>query len=355
MKLIHCADLHLDSPMEANLSAEQARERKGELLSTFSDLIRLADENGVTAILIAGDLFDSARVGKRTKKYISELIASHPRLSFFYLAGNHDGGAKLFFGEDRPKNLYTFDDGWQSYRLSEDVTITASERPEPDTLILSEHSVNIVIMHGQERLGRAMTTSDTIPLASLKNKYIDYLALGHLHDYRTIPLDSRGVACYAGCLEGRGFDECGRKGYVLLEIENKRVQHTFVPFAKRELHTVECDITDVSSQLDLETRVGKAIEGIPSHHLVKLLLVGKAPAETMMDIPRLTSLLSERFYFAKLRDESKLSIDPEKFKNDISLKGEFVRRVMASGLKEDEKARVITCGFRVLSGEEVGL
>ena len=28
MKLIHCADLHLDSPMESNLSAEQAKERK---------------------------------------------------------------------------------------------------------------------------------------------------------------------------------------------------------------------------------------------------------------------------------------------------------------------------------------
>ena len=59
MKLIHCADLHLDSPMESNLSSEQARERKNEILSTFAKIVRLADEGGVSAILISGDLFDT--------------------------------------------------------------------------------------------------------------------------------------------------------------------------------------------------------------------------------------------------------------------------------------------------------
>ena len=31
MKLIHCADLHLDSKLSANLDREKARERKKEL------------------------------------------------------------------------------------------------------------------------------------------------------------------------------------------------------------------------------------------------------------------------------------------------------------------------------------
>ena len=44
MKLIHCADLHLDSPMESNLSPEQAKERKNEILGTFAKLVRLAQE-----------------------------------------------------------------------------------------------------------------------------------------------------------------------------------------------------------------------------------------------------------------------------------------------------------------------
>ena len=88
MKLIHCADLHLDSPMESNLTAAKARERKNEILSTFSDLVDLADRGGADAILIAGDLFDSTRTSRKTERYVLDLISSHPDLFFFYLAGN---------------------------------------------------------------------------------------------------------------------------------------------------------------------------------------------------------------------------------------------------------------------------
>ena len=32
-------------------------------------------------------------------------------------------------------------------------------------------------------------------------------------------MDSRGIYCYPGCLEGRGFDECEQKGFVVLDID----------------------------------------------------------------------------------------------------------------------------------------
>ena len=39
MKIIHCADLHLDSQMTANLTKEQARERKREIIRTFTRMV----------------------------------------------------------------------------------------------------------------------------------------------------------------------------------------------------------------------------------------------------------------------------------------------------------------------------
>ena len=355
MKLIHCADLHLDSPMEANLPPEKARERKSEILSTFTRLVRLAAESGVNAILIAGDLFDSQRVTLRTQKYVLDLISSVPELSFFYLAGNHDKGNALSKLENRPENLLLFGDSWTSYRMG-GVTITGSERPSPDTLRLEESQVNIVLLHGQERAGRGVDKADLIRFAHYKDKHIDYLALGHLHDYRATPLDARTLACYSGCLEGRGFDECGKKGYVLLEVDQRgRVFHRFVPFAKRRLHARSCDVTDISSQLELENRVLKATEGIPATDLVKVTLTGGVRAHDVIDRVHLSSVLADQFYFAKINDETRLQIDPAEFANDVSLKGEFVRRVLASNLSETEKERVIACGFRALSGEELGL
>ena len=38
MKIIHCADIHLDSKMSANMTKEKARERKTELLTTFQNM-----------------------------------------------------------------------------------------------------------------------------------------------------------------------------------------------------------------------------------------------------------------------------------------------------------------------------
>ena len=43
----------------------------------------------------------------------------------------------------------------------------------------------------------------------------------------------------------------------------------------------------------------------------------------------------------------------DKITIDISLKGEFVRSVLASDLSEEEKQRIIACGMRALAGEEV--
>lgn len=354
MKLIHCADLHLDSPMESNLSSEKARERKSEILSTFTKMVRLAAENDVSAILIAGDLFDSDHITTRTEKYVLDLIHSYPKLSFFYLAGNHDKGSGLKNIENKPQNLYLFGDFWTSYRLGDDITVTGSEKPDADTLALEKDRINIVLLHGQERAGKGEETGDTIRFAKYKGKNIDYMALGHLHDYREAVIDNRLTACYSGCLEGRGFDECGKKGYVLLELDAKgKLQHQFVPMAKRELHAVSCDITDFTSQLDLENRLWNAVEGIPEKDLIKVLLVGSCQAQAMVDLAHLTQVLSEKFYFVKIVDESKLLIRPEDYAHDISLKGEFVRRVMASDLPEAEKERVIAYGFRALMREEI--
>ena len=49
----------------------------------------------------------------------------------------------------------------------------------------------------------------------------------------------------------------------------------------------------------------------------------------------------ERFYFAKLVDRTRLEIRPQDYIHDVSLKGEFVRRVMASSLTEAEKEEII--------------
>ena len=90
MKIIHCADLHLDSKMTANLTKEKAKERKMEILRTFSRMVEYAVKNGVSVIIIAGDLFDTRNVSATVRNYVRDVIVNHPDIDFLYLKGNHD-------------------------------------------------------------------------------------------------------------------------------------------------------------------------------------------------------------------------------------------------------------------------
>ena len=87
-----------------------------------------------------------------------------------------------------------------------------------DTLALPIFKFNIVVMHGQVAGYNSNEKAEVISIPKLKEKNVDYLALGHIHSYQDGRLDARGAYAYAGCLEPRGFDELGAKGFVRLEV-----------------------------------------------------------------------------------------------------------------------------------------
>ena len=96
MKFIHCSDIHLDSRMESNLSASQARERNAEICATFGRLVDYAAEQNVTAVLIAGDLFDTARVTAQTVGFVLDRIAGgDATYAVFQIDGTLPGGTVL--------------------------------------------------------------------------------------------------------------------------------------------------------------------------------------------------------------------------------------------------------------------
>ena len=350
MKFIHCSDIHLDSKMERNLTGAQARERNAEVCATFARMAAFAAEQGVTAVLVAGDLFDTERTTAQTVGFVLDTIRNVPNVDFLYLRGNHDVSA--FEGWDTPDNFKTFGDVWTYHRYG-DVVIAGMElEADYDGLTLPEETVNIVTLHGQTS---TQPGEELIALPLLKRKNIDYLALGHIHSYQTGKLDDRGTWCYCGCLEGRGFDELGQKGFVLVNVENQTVCHEFIPFARRTLEEVAVDITDLVTVSQILAAAEKESAGIPAENLVKITLTGTYTLETQKDLQFLKKMLEGRFWFLKIKDESRLKIEKESYEHDLSLKGEFIRLVMASGRTEEEKERMILCGIRALSGEEVAL
>ena len=363
MKIIHCADLHLDSRLSANLSREKAKERKAELLDTFIRLSDHAEENMIRHIIIAGDLFDVKNVSAHAKNTVYGIMERHPDITYYYLKGNHDNVSE----DEYPGNLFLFSDEWKTCRIplngEKDVVLTGVELSDEnsadiyDSLNLRVQDINIVILHGQISDYAAKDRAEVINLAQLKNKSIDYLALGHIHERKTGSLPPRGEYVYPGCLEGRGFDECGEHGFELIDIDERQMTltHKFVPFAKRKLFTLPVDVSGAMTTVEISDLVKAAIEdsGISDEDLLKICLKGRVDVECEKDAEQIRQRFERDFYFLKVYDETALAVDYESFARDASLKGEFVRLLRSDvSLSEERRSAIIRCGIQALSGEE---
>ena len=367
MKIIHCADLHLDSKMNTHLSKDKARERKNELLRTFERMVDYASKNEVTAIIIAGDLFDTDSVSQKTQNVVIEQIRSHADISFYYLRGNHDANNFLSVLEQPLDNLFLFSEkSWSSYEIGKDKNIVISGvelgKTNSDfvynTLLLDQEKFNIITLHGQEIATNSEKSAELVKIRELKNKGIDYLALGHVHAYKEEALDARGTYCYSGCLEGRGFDEIGEHGFVLLNIDEDSLKYSrsFIPFALRSLYECEVDISGSFTTPEILSKIEAflADKEIPSDSLVKIILSGEVSAETEKDLEYIKSRFEGSYYFLRVVDGSKVKVNYDDYEMDQSLRGEFVRTVKSRmDISEEEKAQIIHYGLQAISGEEI--
>ncbi len=365
MRIIHCADLHLDSKLNTNLEGEKRKLRRAELNGSFARMIDYAKEYGIEAIIIAGDLFDTANISVSVRDMVRDAVINSPEIEFFYLKGNHDVENFISGLEEPPKNLHLFGSDWKSYELRNNVVITGAEldgyntNTLYDNLVLDVDKLNIVTLHGQEvgYTSKKRNTAENIDINRLKNKCIDYLALGHIHSYRLKPLDSRGVYCYSGCVEGRGFDECGDHGFVLLEIDenDNSIEPVFIPFAKRKIYELEVDVSGADGSLKAVDMISDTLDnmGISPASMVKLILTGNVDVSVELSVSLITERLADRFFYVTTEDRTKTLVDYDEYKNESSLKGEFVRLVYADeSLDENTKSEIIRCGIRALSGEE---
>ena len=361
MKIIHCADLHLDSKMESNLTKDQAIQRREELVQTFVNMVNFAKVNEVKVIIIAGDMFDTSQNNQvRIKRRVLEQIKSAEEIDFIYLRGNHDKVDFFEKLEEKPDNLKMFHDSWTSFTYG-DIVINGCELSKNSgnsiysELSLKQDRINIVVLHGQESNYDKKDDAEVINLSLLKNRNIDYLALGHIHTYKYAKLDNRGSYCYCGCLEGRGFDECGEKGFVLLDVDDKKVDHSFIPIAKRKLNEVNVVLSGIMSESQIQEAVEDKLSGISKIDFVKIIFTGEIDEETDIDIKYLLSIFSSRFYFLKIYNQTKLMLCYEDYAKDISLKGEFIRLVQEQNLDEDEKNSIILTGLKALAGREIDI
>ena len=166
MRVLHAADLHLDSAFGA-LTAEQARQRRAESRRSPERLVEWANDHGVQLLLLAGDLFDGGELRGDTAPLLARALGAF-RGRVVIAPGNHDPYtadgpyARTLW----PDNVHIFtEDRMQAVTFPElgctvyGAAFTAPELPEDHVLAgftaPEDGLVHIGLLHlGQDRDGR---------------------------------------------------------------------------------------------------------------------------------------------------------------------------------------------------------
>lgn len=355
MKIIHCADIHLGSKLTSKFSDKAAKQRRNELRTTFYSMIDFAKRNDVKVIIFCGDVFDSDTPLVKDKDFFYDAVKNNPDIDFLYLKGNHDKDGSYI--RDNLSNLKIFSSAEVTSYEYPDVVISAIEINDNNAssfysmIELDKTKQNIFMLHG------AVSNSfgaDRIKLSELRDKGIDYLALGHLHSFDSGKLDERGKWAYSGCLEGRGFDECGEKGFVLLDTADG-ISPRFIPFARRTIHRIELNVSDCSSLYEIQKQLDQKTGSISKDDIVRVEIVGELNAEIGLENEDIASSLSS-FFFADVKNKAAVKIDPQDYVEDKSLIGELVRGIYDNdAYTVDQKKQLAALGVRLLGGKAVEL
>ena len=288
VKLIHAADLHLDSPF-AGLSPQQAAARRQEQRELLSRLTELVRERKADALVLSGDLLDTGRAFRETAETLASQLGGVD-CPVFIAPGNHD-----FFHSGSPYATITWPENVHIFTAEQ---MEVVELPQKNACFygaafLSAHQdnsplssfqapedgrIHIGVLHGDvDGLG----SYGPVLRADIAACGLHYLALGHIHQYSGLQKDGKTFWAYPGCPEGRGFDELGDKGVLYLEIESDHVREEFIPLCKRRYQLCSVDLT---GQSDPMQTIRAALPDDTSEDIYRILLTGERSCT--LDLPQ---------------------------------------------------------------------
>lgn len=363
VRVLHASDFHLDSAYGA-LSPELAKLRRAESRALVRELVDYANDHGVQLLLLSGDLLDSDAVYAQTAEELSDALAAF-RGEVFIAPGNHD-----YYTEGSPyattlwpENVHIFKTPHMerialpqygcvvygaAFTAAED---TAAGLQDFSVWEEDRDSITIGVLHGD--VAAAGSRYRSLAAADIAGSGLTYLALGHVHRYDGLQTAGVTTYGYCGCLEGRGFDEVGEKGFLLGEVEHGRVTMRFVPFARRRYQLLSVDTTD----RDLYDAIVSALPTRTEDDLYRITLTGER-GEGEEDLAALTERLAPLFHAVELRDKRALRRDIWERCGEDSLRGIFLqnmKRRLDGAATEEEKRKIelaVRFGVDALDGRE---
>lgn len=331
VKLVHCADIHLDTPFTSlGQETDRSVQRRHELKLAFKRIISAAKERHAELLLISGDLYEHDYVRKSTIRFVCDEFESIPETRVLIIPGNHDPAVSGSFyrGFAWPGNVTVFSGGSTVLRLPDPGVCIYGSIPVNSEVNPSD--INILMLHGTLDMSFSKDAYNPVEGARLDALGMDYIAMGHFHT-RIAGAGKRGCIYNPGSPEPLGFDEEGEHGFFTAEIEkngieDSRVIAEFMPVCQRAyrnivINTGMCQTDEQAVQLAAE------VLKVPSD-LYSIVFRGLRASGFSMNCGLVAGSLRDRAFYIKVKDETTPDFDFESISREPGLRGLFTRKML---------------------------
>ncbi len=353
MKILHAADLHLDTPFAGRTEA-QVQYLKKKLLAIPGQLADLCRREGCDLVLLAGDLFD----GPWTKESLDALRQALTQMAVpvFISPGNHDFCApdSPYISEIWPENVHIFTRSEiSSITLRElDLKVYGAGYESMDCAALledfraeGEEKHHIAVLHGDPAQWHSPYCA--ISAGQVQESGLHYLALGHVHRGGSFR-GGETLCAWPGCPMGRGYDEPGTKGALIVTLDGV-AESRFVALVGPRFYDYEVEAGE-----DPQAAIAALLPAAASEDFIRITLTGESEA---MD---LDALQDARFPNLTLRDRTQPKVEVWSALEEDTLEGAYFRilkRAMegADPRAVEELELAARISRRILDGGEVVL
>ncbi|MFT8321799.1 MAG: DNA repair exonuclease [Bacillus sp. (in: firmicutes)] len=286
ISFIHCADLHLDSPMIGlrNLPSSIQKRLQESTFTAFAKLVEKALSLQVDFIIIAGDIYDgedrSIRAQIRFKKELERLQKQN--IKVFIVHGNHDHLSGSWVHLQWPDNVYIFPAEVTKAVFTNDNATVSLYGFSYETRHIYDRKIDtykkedstdfhIGILHGSVEGSSGHSPYAPFRLHDLNSKLMDYWALGHIHKREV--LQSSPPIVYPGNIQGRHKKETGEKGAYYVRLNETGTESIFLSTADVIWKKIELDAASVQTVDELILLCRQKIEEERKEKVSSILLV----------------------------------------------------------------------------------
>lgn len=275
MRFIHCADLHLDSPLRGleRYEGAPADDMRGATRRSFINIVDLAIERETDFVLIAGDVFDGDWTDINVGLFFANQLRrlSDADIRVYIVRGNHDALSKISKSVTLPRNTHMlrsskpesivdeklgFAIHGQSFAIGAVTEDLAAGYPNALPGLFNIGLLHTALAGREGHESYAPTTVER-----LSGKSYQYWALGHVHAQEIVKKDPWIV--FPGNSQGRHAREIGPKGCVVVEADADGgvASFEFVATDVARWEHLIVDATTIISMDDLQEAVQQSVRG----------------------------------------------------------------------------------------------